>query len=169
MLRLFGLIASRKRGTPMRGWLFSLVLLTGCATAQSAFTPQRVELDLAGVAFDIEYVADPDSRRQGLMGRGALPPRTGMLFDFPEGTRPAIWMRNMVISLDLLYLDANGRIVQIFREVPPCRAMPCEIYRADQPLRFVLEVPAGTADSLQLAVGQELPLGGLSDQPAPQE
>lgn len=169
MPRLLAQIATCKQRISLRGWLLCLTLLTGCATAQSAFTPQQVELDLAGVGFDIEYVADPDSRRQGLMGRDALAPRTGMLFDFPEGTRPAIWMRNMVISLDLLYIDEDGRIVQIFREVPPCRVMPCEIYHADQPLRFVLEVPAGTADSLQLAVGQELDLGGLSEHPAPQE
>lgn len=169
MPRRFAQIAPRKQRTSFRGWLLCLALLTGCAAAQPASMPQRLELDLAGVGFDIEYVADPDSRRQGLMGRDALPPRTGMLFDFPEGTRPAIWMRNMTISLDLLYIDEDGRITQIFREVPPCRVMPCEIYHADQPLRFVLEVPAGTADSLQLVVGQELALGGLSAQPAPQE
>lgn len=159
---------SNHRGR-LLSWAFCLALLAGTAMVQAALPVQRMALDLAGASFDVEYVAEPDSRRQGLMGRKSLPPRTGMLFDFPEGTRPAIWMRNMVISLDLLYIDGNGEIAQIFRGVPPCRAMPCEIYHATQPLRFVLEVPAGTADSLGLAVGQVLSLGGLPAQPAPRE
>jgi hypothetical protein len=146
----------------------ALAVIAGSAAAQSGITPV-LELDLAGRIFQVEYVADPDSRREGLMGRTVLPVGTGMLFDFPEGTRPAIWMRNMLISLDLVYIDQSGEIVQIFRQVPPCKAMPCEIYHANEPVRFVLEVPAGTADSLSLEVGQALALDALSARPRPRD
>jgi uncharacterized membrane protein (UPF0127 family) len=146
----------------------ALAVIAGSAAAQSGTTPV-LELDLAGRIFQVEYVADPDTRREGLMGRTALPAGTGMLFDFPEGTRPAIWMRNMLISLDLVYIDQSGQIVQIFRQVPPCKAMPCEIYHAAQPIRFVLEVPAGTADSLSLEVGQTLALDALTARPPPRD
>jgi uncharacterized membrane protein (UPF0127 family) len=152
-------------------WLIrclAIAIMAGSAAAQSGTTPV-VELDLAGSLVQVEYVADPDSRREGLMGRTALAVGTGMLFDFPEGTRPAIWMRNMLISLDLVYIDQNGRIAQIFRRVPPCRTLPCEIYHAAQPVRFVLEVPAGTADTLSLAVGQVLALDAFARVSAPRE
>ena len=152
-------------------WLIrclALAIMAGSAAAQSGITPV-MELDLAGSLFQVEYVADPDSRREGLMGRAALAAGTGMLFDFPEGTRPAIWMRNMLISLDLVYIDQSGKIAQIFRQVPPCITLPCEIYRAAQPIRFVLEVPAGTADTLSLAVGQMLAMDVLVRVPAPHE
>lgn len=57
--------------------------------------------------------------------------------------------------------------VENFREVPPCRAMPCEIYRADRPLRFVIEVPAGTAERLGLNEGDQLQIGTRLSTPLP--
>lgn len=132
------------------GWLIGLP-----AQAQP-----MVNARLAGQAFQLELVDRPYSRRQGLMGREELPSGTGMLFDFPEGTTPAIWMRNMQLSLDLLFVDGAGRLVQIFAEVPPCDAVPCAIYEATQPLRFVIEVAAGTASALRLQPGDMLDLDG---------
>ncbi|MEL0166611.1 MAG: DUF192 domain-containing protein [Pseudomonadaceae bacterium] len=137
------------------------VLLTSAAPVLGATETIR----LADTEFVMEVVADPDSRRQGLMGREELPFGTGMLFDFPEGTRPAIWMRNMVISLDLVFVAADGRIAHLFPRVPPCADLPCAIYQADGPLRWVLELPAGTVDKLGLKVGDNLDLSVLPPQP----
>lgn len=128
---------------------------------------QWLEAELAGEAFRLERVADPESRRQGLMGRTHLAENEGMLFDFPAGTVPAIWMHNMVISLDLLYLDGDGRIAYIFADVPPCASLPCDVYQASEPLRFVLELAAGSAERLKLQRGQRLDLGAALEQPVP--
>ena len=128
----------------------------------------HVEARLADEVFQLELVADPASRRQGLMGRTELATNGGMLFDFPDGTTPTIWMRNMQISLDLLFVDQQARLRQVFKQVPPCKDLPCDLYSAEQPLRFVIEVPAGTADRLGLQPGDQLDLGGhqLSSVPA---
>src|SRR5690606_39967227 len=101
------------------------------------------------------------------MEREALPAGSGMLFDFPPGATPAIWMRNMRISLDLLFVDGQAAIQRIFHSVPPCEELPCEIYQEQHPLRFVIELPAGTADRLGLQVGDVLDLGGRERTPAP--
>lgn len=132
------------------GWLIGLP-----AQAQPI-----VHARLAGQPFQLELVDRPDSRRQGLMGRQELPSGTGMLFDFPEATTPSIWMRNMQLSLDLLFVDGAGRLIHIFADVPPCIEAPCAIYQATQPLRFVIEVAAGTASALRLQPGDLLDLGG---------
>lgn len=113
--------------------------------------------------FSLEVANTPDSRRQGLMGRETLPAGTGMLFDFPEGTRPAIWMYNMVIGLDLLFVDQQGSIVQQFPSVPPCIAKPCALYRAEQPLRYVLELPSGSIAGLGLKPGDRLDLSMMPE------
>ncbi|SDT00722.1 hypothetical protein SAMN05216198_3397 [Halopseudomonas litoralis] len=126
-----------------------------------------IEATLGDRSYQLELVADPDSRRQGLMGRTELAPGTGMLFDFPEGTRPAIWMRNMQMSLDLLFVDEHARLLQIFADVPPCTASPCVIYQADQPLRFVIEVSPGTAEDLGLQPGDHLDLADHNLTPPP--
>ncbi|WP_185265868.1 DUF192 domain-containing protein [Halopseudomonas xiamenensis] len=142
-----------------------MVLCLGMVLPLQAQT--LVQARLAGQSYQLELVADPDSRRQGLMGRSELAPGTGMLFDFPEGTRPAIWMRNMRISLDLLFVDENARLVQIFAEVPPCDAPPCVIYEAERALRFVIEVPPGTAAQLGLQTGDQLDLADRPSLPPP--
>ena len=126
-----------------------------------------VSVQLADQTFMLEYVADPDSRRQGLMGRTSLPSDGGMLFDFPTGTQPQIWMRNMHISLDLLFVDKQGELVDIYHTVPPCPQMPCPLYGASRPLRFVLELPAGSAKELALQPGDRIALADVLQRPAP--
>lgn len=148
-----------------------LLLLTGTIAVAQTQGQDRNEgewwtLQLAAETFRIERVAEPENRRQGLMGR-TLARDEGMLFDFPAGTVPAIWMRNMHISLDLIYVDDRGQIANIFADVPPCRNMPCDIYRAEKPLRFVLELPDGTAARLGLTVGQQLQMDEFIAVPVP--
>ncbi|WP_206668598.1 DUF192 domain-containing protein [Pseudomonas saliphila] len=147
-------------------WLIrmcSLVALLAVMTVQA----DPLQVELGGEVFDLELVDDPASRRQGLMGREHLAANEGMLFDFPPDTTPAIWMRNMLISLDLLFVDEQSRLVKIFTEVPPCSATPCDIYRVERPMRFVIELPAGTASRLGLEAGMPLDLGSVSHRSAP--
>ena len=124
---------------------------------------------LAGQTYSLEIADDAQERRQGLMGRTNLAPNTGMLFDFPAEVTPVIWMRNMHIPLDLVYLDQNARITHLFERVPPCKAMPCELYKADRPLRFVVEIPAVSIAELGLEVGQRVDLKGREAQAAPRD
>lgn len=141
----------------------ALVALLAVMPAQA----EPLQVELGGELFELELVDDPASRRQGLMGRDYLAANEGMLFDFPPDTTPAIWMRNMLISLDLLFVDEQSRLVKIFAEVPPCAATPCDIYRVERPMRFVIELPAGTAARLGLEAGMPLDLGPVSKRPAP--
>lgn len=143
--------------------VFGLALLVPLLAAAA---PSQ-QLLLGNQRFDFAVAADPESRQQGLMGR-ELTAGTGMLFDFPAGTRPAIWMHNMRISLDLVFVDTHGRIKQLFANVPPCRQMPCAIYQAAEPLRYVLEIPAGTIQALGIKAGDQLDMGALPALPPAQ-
>lgn len=145
--------------------LLALVWLLGTAAVAAEDLPVQIGAE----RFVLEVVDDPDARRQGLMGRTELAANRGMLFDFPPGVVPSIWMRNMQMPLDLIYLDGDARITHLFQAVPPCKASPCAVYRADRPLRFVIEVPAGTVNRLGLEVGQQANLGGRHAQPQPRD
>ena len=147
-------------------WLAVIASLVALLAVLDAHA-EPLEVILGGEHFYLEVVDDPASRRQGLMGRKDLAANEGMLFDFPPGTTPAIWMRNMLISLDLLFIDEQSRLVKVFAEVPPCAATPCDIYRVERPMRFVIEVPAGTATRLGLEAGMVLDLGAVSGRSAP--
>jgi uncharacterized membrane protein (UPF0127 family) len=104
----------------------------------------------------IVEIADSDaSRAKGLMMRTFLPQGQGMLFVWPEEAPRTMWMKDTFISLDMIFIDAQGKIVGIMTDAVPHDLSPLG---TDRPARYVLEVPAGDAKRLGLAVGQTLDL-----------
>ena len=87
------------------------------------------------------------------MFRPQLAPDQGMLFIFPQVDRHAIWMKNVLMALDILWLDEQRQIVHIEKNVPPCKRTPCPIYRPTTPARYVIELSTGTANAHQLRSG----------------
>lgn len=94
---------------------------------------------------DIEVealVADtPESLRQGLSGRMFLPEGTAMLFVFDEPTRAGIWMKDMLFSIDILWIDETYRVIHVVLSASP-ESFP-KIFRPEHPAKYVLETHAG--------------------------
>lgn len=85
-------------------------LLIGCSSPKPAPEGyQIVELD--GVEYTLELVADNETRTRGLGGRESIPEHGGMLFSFPRAQMRQFVMRDCLIDIDILFLDASGRIV----------------------------------------------------------
>lgn len=143
------------------------VTIASCMALITPVDAQTLDAVIGGTPHQLEIVDDVPSRQKGLMGRTTLANATGMLFDFPIGTRPAIWMRHMHMALDLLFVDDQARVAQIFAEVPPCEKLPCPVYQADRALRFVIELAPGSAQALGLELGDQLDLGGREHMPPP--
>ncbi len=113
-----------------------------------------------GKAFALELeIANTEPRReQGLMFRQSLDDSHGMLFIFP-GNRDvggAFWMKNTYIPLDIAYLDASGRVLEI-KAGRPLDETPL---RPAQPYRFTLEVAGGWFERHGLGEGAQLVLPG---------
>ena len=103
--------------------------------------------------FTVELATSPEQQRRGLMFRDHLPQNQGMLFIF-ETPRPlSFWMRNTRISLDMLFLDTQGRVVNIARRTTP---MSDTAYRSAGPAKAVLEINAGLSDLLGIAPGDQV-------------
>jgi uncharacterized membrane protein (UPF0127 family) len=109
----------------------------------------------------VEVAADDETRAQGLMYRDRLPEAAGMIFIFPQAGEYPFWMKNCLISLDLIWLDAAHKIVHIAHDVPPCKADPCPNYPPNATASYVLEVAGGVAAKHHLAAGQTLRFSGL--------
>ena len=106
--------------------------------------------------FSVE-IADSDvERTRGLMGREFLASDRGMLFIFErEGNYP-FWMKDTLIPLDMIWLNADKEIVYIFENAQPCLEEPCEIIYPEGDAMYVLEVNAGVADENNIGVGSKL-------------
>ncbi|MDZ7737291.1 MAG: DUF192 domain-containing protein [Gammaproteobacteria bacterium] len=165
----------RERISPLghlhRGWLLPGLLLaavSGCVTAADSPEPERQPLTISmdGVSdlpLQVEIAADPTARRTGLMFRHHLPARTGMLFDYRQEQTVQMWMKNMLIPLDMLFIDANGRIVQIVENTRPGSEA---LIASDRPVRAVLEINAGSVERHGIRVGNRVRHAIFDNRPA---
>jgi uncharacterized membrane protein (UPF0127 family) len=107
---------------------------------------------------DVEVAADDLSRARGLMFRRELPEGTGMLFVFPEEEVQAFWMRNTLLPLDMLFIDAAGVLVGLVSRAVPHSLAPRSV---GLPSRYVLEVPGGWAEAHGVRPGVRVAFEGL--------
>ncbi|MEP7096482.1 MAG: DUF192 domain-containing protein, partial [Dokdonella sp.] len=78
------------------------------------------------------------------------------LFVFEDDIPRAFWMKNTKIALDMLYFDADRRLVSVQHNVPPCTADPCPAYSSGAPARYVLELNGGEAKKIGVTAGDEI-------------
>jgi len=111
-------------------------------------------------------VADtPAARSVGLSRREALSDVDGLLLQWETPGRHPLWMADMRFPLDLIWLDADGRVLAILESAPPCSASPCPLRELEGTSESieVLEVAAGMARALGIAVGTRVrPLADTS-------
>ena len=103
--------------------------------------------------FSVEMALTADQQTIGLMFRPTIPPDGGMLFDWHTPRRSQMWMRNTISSLDMLFINADGTIRAIAE-----RTVPQSLATIDSlgPVRATLEVAAGTAERLDIRVGDKI-------------
>jgi len=130
--------------------VFALVC-AACAAAPSASNGPAVEL--RGHRIGVEIAADDATREHGLMDRTSMPADHGMLFVFPDSQPRTFWMKNTLIPLDMLFFDADRRLVSIQANAQPCKAASCALFPSNAPARYVLELNAGTAAKLGVHEG----------------
>jgi hypothetical protein len=131
--------------------ILTLLLLTagGLLFCQSERRDKFIKIYLPnGKSVTAELAATDEERQRGLMFREKLLPDQGMLFVFEEEGLYSFWMKNTLISLDMLWINKDRRIVHIARNVPPCKEDPCPSYSPERPGLYVLELAAGAADRL---------------------
>ena len=103
--------------------------------------------------FQVELARTPDERAQGLQGRKVLAADAGMLFEFTPPQPVAMWMKDTHVSLDMIFITADGRIVNIARDTTP-RSLA--VLESAAPVRGVLEVRAGTTARLGIRPGDRV-------------
>jgi uncharacterized protein len=106
--------------------------------------------------FQAEIADTPEKLTRGLMFRQKIRDDYGMLFVFPDNDYRSFWMKNTLISLDMIFLNRQQQIVAMHESVPPCKADPCPSYDSKYPARYVLELNGGMAKKLNLKIGDKI-------------
>ena len=103
--------------------------------------------------FSVEMATTEEEKTTGLMYRKELPDGKGMLFDFSPEQEVSMWMKNTFISLDMIFIRADGRILRIAENTEP---QSTKIISSRGPAKGVLEVIAGTAKKYGIAPGDQV-------------
>lgn len=100
-----------------------------------------------GGRVEVELALTQPAQAKGLMFRTELADDRGMLFAFSEGGVKTFWMKNTLIPLDIVFLDKDMTVMNIFHRVPKSvEGQPeSEVAKVSAPAWFVLELPAGKA------------------------
>lgn len=141
------------RGLRAALFLFFLIVSAGEAAARGDLSPLAIETSSGTHEFQVEIAADDSSRTQGLMYRRDLAPDHGMLFDFEVEQPISMWMKNTYIPLDMVFILSDGQVHRVEE-----RTQPHSLRTIDSgvEVRFVLEVPAGTAKRIGIAPGDKV-------------
>lgn len=102
------------------------------------------------VTAQVEIADTQAAREQGLMNRTSMPQDHGMLFVFDYQANVSFWMKDTLIPLDMVFLDSNGRIVDIYKNATPLSE---DIYRAKSPSKYVIELNGGYCDMYGIRTG----------------
>ncbi len=102
---------------------------------------------------DVELAENDDERMQGLMYRKSMDEFRGMLFIFDSENDESFWMRNTIMSLDIIYVNAHREIVKIFKHTTPFSESSLP---SGKPAQYVVEVNAGFTDKYGIKEGDKI-------------
>lgn len=107
------------------------------------------------VSVSVEIATTPEAREVGLMNRTELDHDAGMLFIYPPNRAIALWMKNTLIPLDMLFIDKWGIIRFIKHD-----AQPHDLTPVPEPTgivaRAALELNGGRAEALGIKIGDQV-------------
>jgi uncharacterized protein len=139
------------------GLLGALALLPGAVSAQTGPQPELPKEKLVIVTrdgkaheFNVEMALSPDQQTVGLMNRPSVPADGGMLFDWGLSRDSAMWMKNTISSLDMVFINQDGTIRSIAERTVP---LSLATINSRGPVRATLELAAGTTERLGIRVG----------------
>jgi len=152
---------SQRRPPSLQNFLAIVLLATVgvCFAFQTAVSESfrrsvlSVETTNGDHRIEVEIAETAAQRSLGLQYRRQLPPNSGMLFDFGKVGSVTMWMKNTPLSLDMLFVDQSGKIVQIEKATKP---YSLDFISSKRPVKAVLELPAGTSDRLEIRTGDFL-------------
>lgn len=142
------------------------VMMAAAAAQYAAARGEVIFPDKTRVS--VELAVTPEERARGLMFRTEMAPNEGMVFVFEEPGFYPFWMKNTLIPLDMVWVDAGYRVVSIQHSVPPCKKDPCPNFSpSSDNAVYVVELVSGFARDHGLKKGDTLVFKNVPKPKAP--
>ena len=139
--------------------LFLFCLFFYYAEIPLSLSPQNLPEDTVCIknnCFLVQLAKTEQERESGLMFKSNLDKGKGMLFIFDKEEIYPFWMKNMLIPLDIVWINGSNKVVYISQNVQPCKDLVCPLITPTFVASYVLEVNAGVCKEIDLKIGDEL-------------
>ena len=135
--------------------ILGLICSASLAQAQAACREDTVFLrgDWGQARFSVELANTPQTRSRGLMFRESMPRSSGMLFIYDSPQRAMFWMRNTLISLDMIFTDETGTVRHVHHEAIPGDETTID---GGTDVLTVLEINGGLARAMGIVAGSQM-------------
>ncbi len=142
-----------------------IVALVALASLIAYRTLSRTALpvtgEFGGVSLRIELATTSEAQERGLGGRTNVPDGYGMLFIFNKADRYGFWMKDMLVPIDIFWLDENKSVVSFISNL--ATSTYPNVFYPSAPAQYVLETRAGFAGLHTIATGTPLLLQNSAD------
>lgn len=122
---------------------------SGAESSEPPAVPGSTRIVVGGHPVTVEVADEEPERQRGLMHRESLPEDHGMLFVYPAERYLSFWMRNTLIPLDVAFIDATGRIV----DIQQMEAQSDESHTTRAPAMYALEMRIGWFGDHEVEIG----------------
>jgi len=129
-----------------------LVALAGVLVI-APFTQSQTTLQVGRGVFSAQLALNDADREKGLAGVTALPANKALLLAFTSDSKWQIWMKDMKIPIDIVWLNSNKQVVYIVKDAPVSGGTNV-IYTPQADARYVAEFATGTVDNDAIKLGQ---------------
>jgi len=115
----------------------------------------KVTLKIKDHDYTIEVASTVSQKSTGLMNRNSLCQNCGMIFVSSTPSPQIFWMKNTLIPLDMIFLDSQGKVINIETATPEPNVpdLSLKLYRSTAPSQYVIELNKGDAEKLKLVNG----------------
>lgn len=130
-----------------------LLIVAGAAVFLliSQLQPTTV-LSFGNGIFKARIANTPFTREKGLSGVTELGPQQAMILAFPSDDTWRIWMKDMKVPLDIVWLDHDKKVVYSVKNASPDTST-AEPFIPSAPARYVVELPVGSIEGQHIRTG----------------
>ncbi len=126
--------------------------VTNCIHAEVKMIP----LYIGSEKFTVEIADTIEKQARGMMFRKNVPDDFGMLFIYNVEDYLGYWMKNCLVHLDIIYLNKEKQVVDMYINVPPCKEDPCKSYVSRVLAQYVLELRGNRSKEVNLKIGDSI-------------
>ena len=135
------------------GGLVVVILAAAIAFMVSNFQP-TTEVKLGSGVFKVRLAQNDTARELGLSETTSLKPTDGLLMVFDSDNTWGVWMKDMKVSIDIIWLDSTKTVVYTVKNATP-ELSTTKMFKSKDPARYVLELPAGSVQQFGIKSGDK--------------